>query len=1192
MVNVFVDFETFYDEKAKYSLKNMATFEYIRDPRFKVLGMSFAVGSDEVKWIESDKCQDVFNTLKKMKDVCFVGHNASFDAAVAKEAYDYEAPRYMCTMYMARYLISQGLLPHDTGVALKDIAPFVDNEKLHLDEALEEGTLDTYAIRDTVICRDFFYKYIDKIPQMEKDIINTHVNMSAIPKFKLDESLLEKCIEADEKRQACYPTVRKDDLFIKAMRRLGEEVQFKTTAKGNKKPALSKTDDYMKSLLVHPNPKVKALAELRLEAKSTCERSKAARFLSIGSPIACPVIFYGAHCLTGDAEVLTPEGWVRLDKWEGGLIMQVNKDKTADFLPATKFVGKPTNDWVECTHPYMKGLFTEGHKIAVLKRDGTIEEETVSKVKTKVYRKVCSACMYTGEGAMTPEMIRVLVMAQADGHFEKNSSYGRGFSLFVRKERKKERARKLLSEAGIKYRELTFKSHPGYTRFCVSYKDYPKWFTEDKKIFGSWLLNTTEEARKAFCEELWFWDGYINKYQKEYYSTEMKNAEWASIMLSLCGYSVVMSKRIIEKENHSPVYRVRVRKNDYFCLQNRPWVNSEKTITPYCAETKTGFFLVRYNGNIFVTGNTGRSAGAEKMNVQNMPRGSKIRTALRAPDGYKLLIIDSSQVEVRVLAWLAGEERLLNVFRSGEDIYKHFGANDLFHKPIEEITKEERQISKPPVLAAGFGQSGPGLAAYAKRMGVDLSLEMAEKCVRAYREGYPAITGGLFMSRDGYWKRAEQFVTEHGYSVLPSGRRLTYPNLRWEQGKLVFDKHRIFLRDSSTARLWHGSITENCLADDTYVLIRRKGIVPMKTVKNGDYVFDGESYVRCNGYVSKGEQKVISKWGFTMTPDHRVLCGETYKEFKDVEYEAARRTAKEIIGNSKRRLYVISLLRSFTSSLESTCKKGSVLDSKMYKVRGGKTRTGILFPRGRNNPLQEMFQKKGKEKRRQVSCCMAKYDSKVQQQKPQGLQKLWGQGYICLRGVAGLFKLFQRCISFIQERVGNGQNRQQQRLFSRKCKVCDKETKYKQQKKLTADTGRRGMDNCQPVHGEAWAKKEYNILSRVKGELNKQKVGDLLNCGPNHRFMAISKAGVPFIVHNCVQAAARDLVFWQVEEIKKRTPYAKVALMVHDEAVFVVPEDKAEEALKIADECFRTSPPFMEGIPCKGEGHISDCYDK
>lgn len=500
---VFIDFETYYNEKEHYSLKYMPTLQYIRDPRFKVLGMSIAYDNGPTRWVEGhEECQLVFDSLRQQK-VVFVAHNASFDAAVAKEVFEFEANRYCCTMFMARYLISQGTLPHDIGVALKELAPFVDSQKLNLDEALTDGTLDTYAVRDTDICKDFFYKYRDYIPREEFFYMDTHVRMSALPKFVLDEKLLQGCAATEEKRAALYDKVRKDDFLVDAFNGLGVEVKYKTTPKGKTKPAFSKTDDFMKSLVAHEDKRVSELAKLRLEAYSTCERSKAQRFLDVGSPLACPLIYYGAH--------------------------------------------------------------------------------------------------------------------------------------------------------------------------------------------------------------------------------------------------------------------------------------------------------------------TGRTSGTEKMNVQNMPRGSDIRVALRAPEGYKLVIIDSSQIEVRVLGFLAGEDKLLDVFRRGDDIYKHFGANELFHKPVEEITKEERQMSKPPVLAAGFGQSGPGLAAYAKRMGVELSPEMAEKCVSAYRAAYPAITGGLTKSRDGYWQRAEQQVKECGCTILPSGRKLTYPNLRYEQGGLIFDKHKIFMRDASSSRLWHGLLTENAV---------------------------------------------------------------------------------------------------------------------------------------------------------------------------------------------------------------------------------------------------------------------------------------------------------------------------------------------------------------------------------------------
>ena len=212
---------------------------------------------------------------------------------------------------------------------------------------------------------------------------------------------------------------------------------------------------------------------------------------------------------------------------------------------------------------------------------------------------------------------------------------------------------------------------------------------------------------------------------------------------------------------------------------------------------------------IYYGAHTGRAGGSDKLNMQNIPRGSVVRVSLCAPEGHKLVIIDSSQIEVRMLAFLAGEQKLLDAFHNQVDPYKLFASTELFHKPIEEITKSERQTEKPAVLACGYGQSGNGLAAYAKRMGIELSLEIADQCVRAYRAAYPAITGGLNKSRDGFWQRCECFVKDNGYLQLPSGRRMTYPDLRVEQGELVFTKPKIFMRDVSTNRVYGSLLVEN-----------------------------------------------------------------------------------------------------------------------------------------------------------------------------------------------------------------------------------------------------------------------------------------------------------------------------------------------------------------------------------------------
>lgn len=118
------------------------------------------------------------------------------------------------------------------------------------------------------------------------------------------------------------------------------------------------------------------------------------------------------------------------------------------------------------------------------------------------------------------------------------------------------------------------------------------------------------------------------------------------------------------------------------------------------AETRAERFL-RYarGGNIPIMLNmygahTQRWSGGDKFNPQNFPRNSKLKEALRAPPGFKVMVIDSSQIEARCLAYLAGQEDLLDAFRdSAQDPYKAMAAR-IYLKPESEITDVERFVGK------------------------------------------------------------------------------------------------------------------------------------------------------------------------------------------------------------------------------------------------------------------------------------------------------------------------------------------------------------------------------------------------------------------------------------------------------------------------------------------------------------------
>ena len=120
-------------------------------------------------------------------------------------------------------------------------------------------------------------------------------------------------------------------------------------------------------------------------------------------------------------------------------------------------------------------------------------------------------------------------------------------------------------------------------------------------------------------------------------------------------------------------------------------------------ETRTERFLsaaergafpipLRYYG-----AHTGRWSGEDKVNLQNLPRKSALKKAVVAPEGYVVIDCDSSQIEARTLAWLAGQDDLVSAFAAGEDVYKLM-ASSIYSVPIEDVTDEQRFVGKTTIL--------------------------------------------------------------------------------------------------------------------------------------------------------------------------------------------------------------------------------------------------------------------------------------------------------------------------------------------------------------------------------------------------------------------------------------------------------------------------------------------------------------
>ena len=130
--------------------------------------------------------------------------------------------------------------------------------------------------------------------------------------------------------------------------------------------------------------------------------------------------------------------------------------------------------------------------------------------------------------------------------------------------------------------------------------------------------------------------------------------------------------------------------------------------------------------------------------------------------------MDYSSIEVRVCAYLAGEESMLAIFKEGRDVYCETGAK-LFGRPVSKETPRDRFIAKQIVLGCQYGLGEARLRHTLAKEGIILSPDEGQEFVDKYRMAYTRIRN--------FWYSLERLL-QRGFVVLPSGRRITYPKLR------------------------------------------------------------------------------------------------------------------------------------------------------------------------------------------------------------------------------------------------------------------------------------------------------------------------------------------------------------------------------------------------------------------------------
>ncbi len=220
---------------------------------------------------------------------------------------------------------------------------------------------------------------------------------------------------------------------------------------------------------------------------------------------------------------------------------------------------------------------------------------------------------------------------------------------------------------------------------------------------------------------------------------------------------------------------------------------------------------------------SGRWSGQDSVNLQNLPsRGNnagKIKKAILAPEGYVVIDCDSAQIEARVLAWLAGQEDLVQAFRDKQDVYKLM-ATKIYGIAIGDVDKTQRQVGKTVVLGAGYGVGHVKLQGFLKNQaGVEVTLAEAKRIIDTYRSTSYKIAD--------FWKAAGEALNSLmlGYTdtvdaiglikvipgkglTLPNGLHIQYPKLRKitnEEGKTEM----VYNSKGLPVRIYGGKVVEN-----------------------------------------------------------------------------------------------------------------------------------------------------------------------------------------------------------------------------------------------------------------------------------------------------------------------------------------------------------------------------------------------
>jgi DNA polymerase I-like protein with 3'-5' exonuclease and polymerase domains len=309
---IVCDFETYYD--SDFSLSKMTTEEYIRSPRFEVIGVSVKVDSEPPRWF-SGTMPDIQKWLLRFpwETSIAVAHNAAFDMAILNWSFGIIPARIADTLSMARAIdgpdagnsLAKLAERHGLGAKGNEVINALGKRRLDFSTA-QLAAYGEYCCNDADLTYDLFQKQVAGFPLSELRVIDLTIRMFTEPVLRLSQPVLDGHLTEVLDRKAklldglgvSTEALMSNDKLAKVLADLGVEPPTKTSPTTGKVAwAFAKNDEGFKALLEHEDERVQAIVAARLGIKSTLEETRTERFIDISKrgTLPVPLRYYAAH---------------------------------------------------------------------------------------------------------------------------------------------------------------------------------------------------------------------------------------------------------------------------------------------------------------------------------------------------------------------------------------------------------------------------------------------------------------------------------------------------------------------------------------------------------------------------------------------------------------------------------------------------------------------------------------------------------------------------------------------------------------------------------------------------------------------------------------------------------------------------------------------------------------------------------